>query len=465
MLESERLARNQSRLTELHPAFRVRVQEVLKEMESAGYRPRIYQAWRSAAEQMDAFRKGYSQVKYGFHNVTAADGTKEALAADIIDDDRPLTAKTDYTLHLAAAAQMNGLSTGVRWGLSDAYSKAIDDAIAAQTWTIPIHVGWDPLHVEMAGITIQEAKSGRRPNMPGEGTNTTGENTGTGTTGTGTSGQDGQSTPPKRRFKVEEVDTEQIKDYELGSSLRPVSLLSVPYVSQLGPGADMHSNDSGAASSIMLMKAYQKISLTPDEFYTHFGLQSDPYLSVVQLRNAMGSVGLLTDFKAGLSIQDIFNALASSRPTIALIRYKTLVDAGLTENTFQGPHFAVVVGMDFKYIYVHDPLYTDPGVGEAHAYPLDVFWKAWKDVATDPTIPNPERSLIIPTAGIGFQTSRKVKVNIPSLNVRSGPGLNNPVVGTVKLGTILDISREMTSWGEIGFNRWVSLAYTVAVSS
>ena len=261
------------------------------------------------------------------------------------------------------------------------------------------------------------------------------------------------------------MDTEKIKDYELGISLRPVSLLSVPYVSQLGPGADMHSNDSGAASSIMLMKAYQKISLTPDEFYTHFGLQSDPHLSVVQLRNAMSSVGLLTDFKAGLSIQDIFNALASSRPTIALIRYKTLVDAGLTENTFQGPHFAVVVGMDFKYIYVHDPLYTDPGVGEAHAYPLDVFWKAWKDVATDPTIPNPERSLIIPTAGIGFQTSRKVKVNIPSLNVRSGPGLNNPVVGTVKLGTILDISREMTSWGEIGFNRWVSLAYTVAVSS
>jgi uncharacterized protein YgiM (DUF1202 family) len=93
-----------------------------------------------------------------------------------------------------------------------------------------------------------------------------------------------------------------------------------------------------------------------------------------------------------------------------------------------------------------------------------VFWKAWKEVASDPAIPNPERSAIIPAAGIGFQMTRKVRVNITILNVRSGPGLNNPLVGTVKKGEILEISREMTGWGEIGFNRWISLVYTVAVS-
>jgi hypothetical protein len=463
MLESERIARNQSKLVELHPAIQTRVQALLKEMESAGYRPRIYEAWRSPAEQLEAFNKGYSQVKFGFHNVTASTGVKEALAADIIDDDRPLTARTDYMLRLAAAAQKNGLSTGIRWGLSDTYSKAINDAITAQNWTIPIHVGWDPLHVEVAGITIQEAKEGKRPTMPDAEPGTTGGSTGT--TGSNSPGQDGQPTLPRRRYKVEEVGTEQVKDYELVGSLRPVSLLAVPYVSQLGAGADMHSNDSGAASAVMLMRAYQKISLTPDEFYTYVGLQGDEYLSVTQLRNAMQSVGLMTDFQAGLSIQDIFNTLASGRPTIALIKYGTLVDAGLTEKTFQGPHFAVIVGVDFKSIYIHDPFYTDPNTGEAHAYPIDIFWKAWRDIATDPSLPNPERSLIIPTAGIGFQTSRKARVTISSLNVRLGPGLNNPVVGSVKLGTILDITREVSGWGEIGFNRWVSLAYTVAVGN
>jgi hypothetical protein len=144
-----------------------------------------------------------------------------------------------------------------------------------------------------------------------------------------------------------------------------------------------------------------------------------------------------------------------------LIRYKTLIEAGLTEKSFQGPHFAVVVGLDPKYIYIHDPLYTDPLVGEAHPYPIDTFWQAWKDVASDPSFPNPGRSAIISTTGLGFKVMRRVKVNISSLNVRSGPALNTPVVRVVKKGEILDVSREVNGWGEIGLNEWIKLSYTV----
>jgi hypothetical protein len=268
--------------------------------------------------------------------------------------------------------------------------------------------------------------------------------------------------PPKRRFKVEEVETANVVEYELGNPLRPVTLLPVPYVSQLGAGAEEHANDCGAACAVMLLRGYQKTVLTPDEFYTRFSLQGDPFLSVTQIRTAIGSLGLLTDFKATLSIQDIFSALASAKPLIVLLRYKVLYEAGLTEKSFLGPHFAVAVGIDCKYIYIHDPLYTNPLMGEAHPYPLDIFWRAWKEVANDPNIPNPERSAIIPTAGIGFQMTRRVKVTIPSLNVRTGPGLNNQAVGTVKKGEILEVTREMSGWGEIGLNRWVLLTYTVA---
>lgn len=449
MIESERIQRNQTLLQELYPYFRTRVQALLLELETAGHRPRIQVAWRSPTDQLKAYNAGTSKVKFGFHNATGSDGTKESLAADIWDDDHPFDTKTDFMLRLAATAERNGLVTGIRWELSDVYSKAIDDAIAAQNWNVPIHVGWDPLHVEVTGMTLAEVEEGKRPDKKdGSSDDTSGS-------------KDQTPKEQKRRFKVEEIETGTTAEYSLGNALRPISLLSVPYVSQLGVGAEAHANDCGAACAVMLLRAYQKSTLTPNDFYTQFNIPGDPFLSVNQVRNAMSKLGVLTDYRAGMSIPDLFTLMASGKPAIVLIRYKVLYEAGLTEKSFQGPHFAVVVGLDPKYIYLHDPLYTDPLIGEAHAYPIETFWQAWKEVALDTSFPNPERSAILPTVGIGFQVSRRVKVNIASLNVRKGPGLNMSVVGSVKRGDVLAISREVNGWGEIGFNQWIKLSYTI----
>jgi peptidase C39-like protein len=452
MLESERIQRNQSRMQELYPYFREHVQVLLKEMEAEGLRPRCQDAWRSPDDQLKAYKAGTTQVQYGFHNVTGPNGNKEALAVDVLDDNNIFATKTDYMLRLAAAAERNGLVTGIRWGLSEAYSKAIDDAIASKSWSAPVHVGWDPLHVEVTGLTISDARMGKRPDTKDPST----------TPGTPPGSPNTSDGLPKREYKVEDVSTGAVVEYKLGNSLRPVTLLPVPYVSQLGAGAEQHNNDCGAASAVMLMRAYQKSSLTPNGFYGQFNISGDPYLSVIQIQNALNTMGVLNEFRAGLTIPDLFNLIASGKPSIVLIRYKTLFEAGLTEKTFQGPHFAVLVGLDPRYIYLHDPLYTDPLVGEAHPYPIDIFWQAWKDVAADPSFPNPERSAIIPTAGIGFQISRRVKVNIISLNVREGPGLNMNQVGTVKKGEVYTIMREMNGWGEIAHNQWIKLSFTIA---
>ncbi len=262
-------------------------------------------------------------------------------------------------------------------------------------------------------------------------------------------------------YKVENMDTGQKSEYTWSTAFKPVVLLPVPYISQLGQGADNHHNDCGAASAVMLLAAYLNLQITPDEFYTKFAIVGDPFLSVTQLRNAMGSLGVLTDFRATLLLQDLFAALAARKAPIVLLRYKVLHDAGLTEKSFEGPHFAVVVGMDVKNIYIHDPLYTNPTDGAAHTYPLDIFWKAWKDVANDPQYPNPERSAIIPTAGIGFRMARKVKINTSSLYVRSGPAGTFAVVASVKKDDVLDVTRELNGWGEIGENRWIVLSFTL----
>jgi uncharacterized protein YgiM (DUF1202 family) len=118
------------------------------------------------------------------------------------------------------------------------------------------------------------------------------------------------------------------------------------------------------------------------------------------------------------------------------------------------------VGVDSKNIYIHDPLYTNPADGDAHAYPLDIFHRAWTEVGSDPSFPNPARSAIIPTGGIGFKVVRRVRVKVASLNVRSGPGTTNAIVGSLKQNQVVEIIREVNGWGQIGTdNQWISLAY------
>lgn len=163
MTELQRQKRNQERLLELFPTFRVRLAKVIMELETMGVRPRIQDAYRTPADQLKAFNSGHSKLKFGFHNVTGPNGEKESLAVDMLDDDSPLNISTSYLLKLAHASQINGLSTGIRWGLPQNLRSAIDDAINAKNWNAPVKIGWDPTHVEPAGMTASQAKNGKRP--------------------------------------------------------------------------------------------------------------------------------------------------------------------------------------------------------------------------------------------------------------------------------------------------------------
>ncbi len=163
MQEAARRNRNAQRLTELFPTFRARLSAVIGDLEAAGFRPRIQDAWRSPQSQLEAFTSGHSKLKFGFHNVTGPGGAPESLAVDMLDDDSPLASRTSYLLRLAAAAQTRGLVTGIRWGLPAKLSAAIDAALAAQDWEAPVKVGWDPTHVQPAGITVTDARNGARP--------------------------------------------------------------------------------------------------------------------------------------------------------------------------------------------------------------------------------------------------------------------------------------------------------------
>lgn len=163
MNETARRQRNQARLLELHPAFARRVQGMLTELEDEGWRPRIEDAWRAPAVQQAAWAAGHTRWRAGFHNLSAADGRPEALAVDVLDDDAPLNPGRPFLLRLAAAADAAGLRSGIRWGLPARLVAAIEQAIALRDWQAPVKIGWDPMHVEATGLTLAQARAGRRP--------------------------------------------------------------------------------------------------------------------------------------------------------------------------------------------------------------------------------------------------------------------------------------------------------------
>lgn len=468
MKEADRIQRNIVKIQEMYPTMRPRMEAVLRELESYGYRPRIQEAWRSPKDQLAAYKAGTSKVRYGFHNVTGSDDTKEALAADVWDDDRPFNAKTHFMLHLLAAAEKNGLTTGIRWSLSENRIKLIEDAIAQEDWKRPVWVGWDPLHVEVTGITIQEAEAGRRPEMPGSDSPEPDPDDGTDDTPAPDPDDDpeeeGKYEPESTQYRVENLETGRTKEYKLENALRPVSLLNTPYISQLGPGADSRHNDCGAAAAAMVLAMYTGKFITPDEFYEKFNISGDPYLTVDHVRNALNSKEVRTDLKNDLSLNDLFDFINSGIPVIVPTKYDVLYKAGLTEKTFDGPHFSVAVGMDTKNIYVHDPLFTDPEEGNAHAYPLDLFTEAWTKTTQISGYSIPQRSAIIPISP-DSQTLKRVRVTVARLNVRKGPGTNNAVITVVTRGQEFDLLQESGTWGEIASERWIHLGYTETIPS
>jgi hypothetical protein len=163
MKEPERQTRNSTRLAELYPTFRVRLEKVIAELEGKKIRPRIQDGWRSVADQKKAFETGRSKLLYGFHNVTAPDGTPQALAVDLLDDDAPVNMSKSYFLQLAAAAENAGLMTGIRWGVPKKLIGAIDAAIAAGDWDAHVKIGWDPTNVQPTDVNVAQARAGKRP--------------------------------------------------------------------------------------------------------------------------------------------------------------------------------------------------------------------------------------------------------------------------------------------------------------
>ena len=264
-------------------------------------------------------------------------------------------------------------------------------------------------------------------------------------------------------YRIIDLITNDQYDVELNTPLRLAFLLPVPYFPQVGVDADEHCNDCGAASGLMVLRAYKgDVQMTVNQFYKEANplTQNDP-LWVYQIRNVLSAHGVPTEYKAPFDDALLFKMVREQKPVIALINYGRLVDGGLTQFTnFKGSHFVVVVGMDAGYIYVHDPYHSD-GKGEACAFPIDLFWKAWSDAIKDG---NPDRAGFFPSFGIkeappiAPMALYKVIITCNAQYIRSGPGENfEPPIDIYPHGKVVTVFEEKNGWGRISDKQWLFL--------
>lgn len=135
-----------SRVDQLDPAFRGKVEMLLTRLRSLGWEPHIASAWRSPEEQAKLKAQGRTQVDFSFHNARCASGAPCALAVDIVDarygwgtsgKDPPKDAMTAaFFLALGQEAKLLGMTWGGDWKKSGSF------------WA-PYGMGWDPAHVQM----------------------------------------------------------------------------------------------------------------------------------------------------------------------------------------------------------------------------------------------------------------------------------------------------------------------------
>lgn len=206
-----------------------------------------------------------------------------------------------------------------------------------------------------------------------------------------------------------------------------MNILTVPFVSQITPGALEHNNDCGAASTLMVLRAYKLgPNLTVDQVYNAIQPSGDVGLSAGGMQTLLASYNIKNKWLVDMQVHDLFDPLVEGRPAIALIHYAPLVKAGLTEKIgFLGAHFVVVIGVDIKSVCINDPYTTGSGTGKD--IPIAVFRDAWAQCGQDAGNPNggaiimdpPIRDMSIPAL---VPVGVKYNLVVNGINVRTIPG-------------------------------------------
>jgi hypothetical protein len=227
---------------------------------------------------------------------------------------------------------------------------------------------------------------------------------------------------------------------------RKVPLLPVPYISQVGEGAEQTNNDTGAAAGAMLVQAYTGKLITPNDFFQQSGQKSDLPLTLQQISTVLTSHGVAVDQRSKLKLAELALILATGRPALLLVKYSVLQQAGLAPETYNGAHYLVAVGMDVREVYIHDPFRYDTS-GQGQGIPWLVLHQAWTQA------PDFERTALVPRQPL----LRRVCVTGATLKIHKEPAEAAPVAGTARAGDVYEVTALQDGWGKVGEELWINL--------
>lgn len=224
----------------------------------------------------------------------------------------------------------------------------------------------------------------------------------------------------------------------------------IPYVGQVGTGANEHGNDCGAACAAMIISAAGMDFVSVDAIYNEINPKNDTYLSVGGVMSVLSRRGIDVDWDANIPTSRLKSYTDSGRPCIALIRYGAL--SGIRPNKFTGSHFVVILAVDDYFVTIHDPLNT-PTTGENVRVPRVMFDTSWSTVGDG----NPQRGAII--CSIEEVETMKGIVLADGLAIRRMPFIASTCVKRVNAGTELDVEDVEAIWARLKDGTYVAVKY------
>lgn len=170
---------NTTRLLSVDDCIKEQMQALLNGMHKLGQPAVIHKdVWRSPELQELKFKQGVSKARWGYHCATR-NGKPASLACDIVHaeylwfEKNHAVSKIDeyYWLCLGHCAREVGLDWGGVWFRDWPNQSALDkikfiesraDSLDVSGLETTRHFGWDVAHVEVKGVSSEEARLGWR---------------------------------------------------------------------------------------------------------------------------------------------------------------------------------------------------------------------------------------------------------------------------------------------------------------
>lgn len=254
---------------------------------------------------------------------------------------------------------------------------------------------------------------------------------------------------------------------DLASSMLPVyfddTIYKPIYVSQWALEADSRRNDCGSTCVAMHLRARGDNTLV-NELRTvdPTGLTNAPQLQEMMRQHGLSSTIEQTDFALPLT--------AIAPYSILLVNYAPLRQYA-QDTAFTGWHWLIKVGPDPAkpgYTLTLDPDYGIKGLpasaGDHKSYPDAALRSAFRPYTAGTTctslrvddvplavVPNPPY-LVVVTTSPGF-----------GLNIRSGPGTNFAIAGSLPSGTRVTVTNAQDGWLKLGDRQFIASSWTKPV--